>query len=638
MDVIKKRKLMKKSLKSIVLLGTLCGGALHATFQFRSPLSLEDRGYMHWLLAPADQAWWYEQMPSQKTNTDWNIHFWGAAYTRTASRAFFDKCADSCGPVTEGCTRHRSDKVTRHTAPLSELFFGQTVFRGENVFNNGTFAGPASLNQELVNSINPFLAFARIRPVFDYNETGAHIGVDFARSNLGCDEKYHVGGRVYIPYKIIEIEQDTSTALEETLDDVFVTRIVNADEGPQPNQVEFAMRFDFLSTLVFNSVTTPSEIPTPVAVVDYADAPPGSVDVSGQLVSGTSPAMNNLAGYFTKSNDGTVPNLPFRRQASQVNGVLGADGEGIEGETYYMNMGVDYAGVLAKDRCAQATLFLVPRATDANGNELTQNAQDILTNITAIIDADLAIAEPASTFFLNNGINLLAYERIVGIGDLNAQLYGGIGDADNWFVDGIFGVQFPTAKRAENAKRIYYQPTGNNGHVVINLGLDGGWKPCPWFAFEIRPYFYHACKRNEKRAAPFAGQTVVNIGPEIDVSVAWNYFVLRTDFSFFHPHNPDLGFQLGYELFAKGNDHVSLGSCVPCNDGNPTATDLFGRPNQPLDVEILEHNTRSLTNKLRGQIFYRSGYFEIFGGGTQIVSGRHAMKESEGHLGLVIYF
>ena len=41
---------------------------------------------------------------------------------------------------------------------------------------------------------------------------------------------------------------------------------------------------------------------------------------------------------------------------------------------------------------------------------------------------------------------------------------------------------------------------------------------------------------------------------------------------------------------------------------------------------------------LRGQIFYRAGYFEIFGGGSQIVSGRHAMKETEGHIGLVIYF
>jgi hypothetical protein len=632
MDVIKKRKLMKKTLKSIVLLGALCGASLHATFQFRSPLSLEDRGFMHWVLAPADQAWWYDQMPSQKEHTDWNIHFWGAAYVRNACDAFA-----ACGPCDE-------DKVTRHTTSLGELFFGKAVFRGEEVFAGGTFAGPLSPAQELVNSVNPFLAFARIRPVFDYNETGAHIGVDFARSNLGCDGRYHVGGRVYIPYKIIEIEQDTSIELQETLDDVLIKRIVQYDEGADPDQVEYAMRFDFLSTLVFNSVTTPSQTVTPVPVVRYSNSPvPGLVTISGYQASGDNSGVPNLAGYMTKSTDGLAPSVPFRRDFTQVTTALGADGEGIDGETYFMSTAVNYAGNLRNDRDAQGTLFFVPRslaaseaANPADVGQLTTNAQQVLDNIEAIVDADLLVAEPASTFFLDNGINLLAHECIHGVGDLFTEVYGGIGHYDDWFVDGIFGVQFPTGKSAENARRIYYQTTGNNGHVVVCLGLDGGWKPCPWFAFEIRPYFYHACKRSENRAAPFAGQRVINIGPEINVDVSWNYFVFRTDFSFFHPHNPDLGFQLGYELFAKGNDHVSLGSCIPCND--PVTTDLLGRIDQPLNVEIYEHHTNTLTNKLRGQIFYRSGYFEIFGGGTQIVSGRHAMKESEGHLGLTIYF
>jgi len=621
MDVINKRKLMKKTLKSIVLLGALCGGALHATFQFRSPLSLEDRGYMHWLLAPSDQAWWYDQMPSEKTNTDWNIHFWGAGYTRVASKAF-----GTCDPC-------HADKITRDTVPLAQLFFGKAVFRGEEVFAGGTFAGPLSPAQELVNSVNPFLAFARIRPVFDYNEVGAHIGVDFARY-VGQDDRFHIGARTYIPYKIIEIEQDTSIEIEETLDDVFITRIVKYDEGIDPDQIEYAMRFDFLSTLVFNSVTTPSEIVTPVPVVRYSNTPPGSVLVTGQQIAGTSSAMAGLAGYMIKSDDGTAPIPPFRRTDAQVGLVLGPDGQGIDGETYFLSMGVDYAGNLRQDRNAQGTLFLVPRA-EADGT-LTTNAEDILTNVRAIIDGDLLISEPASTFFLDNGINLLAYERVVGVGDLFAEVYGGIGHYDDWFVDGLFGVQFPTAKKQENAKRIYYQTLGNNGHVEIKLAVDGGWKPRSWFAFEIRPSFFHVCKRTEKRAAPFTGATVANIGPEIDVNVSWNYFVLRTDFSFFHPHNPDLGFVLGYELFAKGNDRVSFGSCIPCN--NETATDLLGRPDQPMSVDIYEHNTNSFTNKLRGQIFYRCHYFEVFGGGTQIVSGRHAMKESEGHLGLTIYF
>lgn len=628
MDIINKGKLMKKTLKSIVLLGALCGGSLHATFQFRSPLSLEDRGYMHWLLAPSDQAWWYGQMPSEKTRTDWNIHFWGAGYVRNACEAFA-----TCGPCNE-------NKVTRDTTTLGQLFFGKAVFRGEEIFAGGTFAGPLSPAQELVNSVNPFLAFARIRPVFDYNETGAHIGVDFAK-NLGADDRFHVGGRVYIPYKIIEIEQDTSIELEETLDNVFITRIVNYDEGADPDQIEYAMRYDFLSTLVFNSVATPSQTVTPVPVVRYTNTPTNGqvVTISGYRASAENSSSPSLAGYMTKSDDGTVPEVPFRRVPSQVTVALGADGQGVDGQTYFMSNSIDYASSLGNDRDAQGRLFFVPRAIELDPTsvgQLTTQSQQLLDNIRAIIDGDLLISEPASTFFENNGINLLAHECIHGVGDLFAEVYGGIGHYDDWFVDGIFGVQFPTGQKASDAKRIYYQPTGNNGHLVMCLGLDGGWKPRPWFAFEIRPYFYHACKRSENRAAPFAGQKVINIGPEINVDVSWNYFVFRTDFSFFHPHNPDLGFQLGYELFAKGNDRVSLGSCIPCN--NPATTDLLGRPNQPIDVEIFEHNTNTLTNKLRGQIFYRCNYFEIFGGGTQIVSGRHAMKESEGHLGLVIYF
>ncbi len=614
---------MKKTLKSIALLGALCGGSLHATFQFRSPLSLEDRGYMHWLLAPADQAWWYDQMPSEKTRTDWNVHVWGAGYVRNACEAFL-----SCTPC--------SNKVTRDTTSLSQLFFGKSVFRGEDIFAGGTFAGnPTAL--ELVNSINPFLAFARISPVFDYNETGAHIGVDFAKY-LGENDRFHVGARTYIPYKIIEIEQDTSIQLEETLDDVFITRIVKLNEGPTPNQVEYALRYDFLSTLVFNTVTTPSAIVQPQPVVVYNN-PAGQVSVTGVQISAPTSAGDGVdtdipAAYFTKSDAGTTPIPPFRKLPSQAGQPLGPDGQGINGQSYFMQTGVDYAGQLQNDRDAQTTLFLVPRS-NVDGT-ITANAQTILTNVRQIVNDDLAISEPASTFFLNNGINLLAHECIRGVGDLFAEVYGGIGHYDDWFVDGIFGVQFPTAKRQEHAKQIFYQTLGNNGHVEIKLALDGGWRPREWFAFEIRPSFFHACKRSERRAAPFLGATVANIGPEIDVNVSWNYFVLRTDFSFFHPHNPDLGFVLGYELFAKGNDRVSFGSCIPCD--NETATDLLGRPNQPLSLAIYEHGTNSLTNKLRGQIFYRCHYFEVFGGGTQIVSGRHAMKESEGHIGLAIYF
>jgi hypothetical protein len=627
MDVIKRRNVMKKILQSITLLSVLYGVSLHANFEFRSPLSFEvdARGYQHWMLEPVDQAWWYGDLPSQKKNTDWNIHMWGMAYSRSASKAFFDKC---------DCDH---DKVTRHTTSLGELFFGAPVFRGEQAFTGGTFAGNQSnaqvaAGQVLVNAVNPYLAFARIAPVIEYQENGANIGFDAAKY-LGANDRYHVGVRAYMPYRVIEVEPDNDASFEETLDDVFVTRIINTNAPySTPDEVEYAMRFDFLSTLVFQQTAMPSATPAARPVVVYTgNGANAAITLAGRALTGDSPAQtvdNIPAAYGTKSCDGTVPVLPFRHTPDQVAGALGADGQGTSGNTLFFQTGVDYADHLQNDRAAQGTIFITPRA-NADGT-LTADSENILTAIQGLVETDLVVSEPATTFFANNDIDL-GYQRIVGIGDLEAEVYGGICKYNDWFADGILGFLFPTGKRQESSNKVLYKPAGNNGHFVLKLGVDGGWQPREWFAFEIRPFFFHAFKRTEHRAAPFAGATIVNVGPEIDAKVSWNYFTLQTDFNFFHPHNPDLGFVLGYELFVKGHDHVSL-------ECGCTATDLLGRPNQPLDAEILERNTNSLANKLRGEIFYRCNYFEIFGGGSQIVAGRHVMKESEAHLGLTIYF
>jgi hypothetical protein len=481
---------MKKTLKSIALLGALYGGSLHASFEFRSPLDFDARGYQHWFLAPVDQAWWYGEMPSQKTNNDWNIHMWGVGYSRTADRAF-----SSCG-----C----EDKVTRNTTTLSELFFGKAVFRGENAFTGGTFAGNQGnaqviANQILVNAVNPYIAFARIAPVFDYNEHGANMGIDFARY-VGNNDRYHVGGRINVPFKVVEIEPDSDATFEETLDNVFITRIVNANAGIDPDQVEYAMRFDFLSTLVFNQTALPTNNTTARPIVVYND-PAGAVKLAGQSLTGTSADQNNTmpAAYATKRNDGTVPAIPFRKAPNQVTGSVGADGEGANDDVLFFRTNTDYAAQLQSDRDAQAAIFITPRAygvadapTPDDVGNLTPSSAAILTTIQTLLDTDLVPSEPASAFFLENGIDFTGYSRVVGVGDLAMEVYGGICNYDNWFADGIFGFQIPTAARQEHASQVFYKPTGNNGHAVLKLGLDGGWKPRPWFAFEIRPFFFHA--------------------------------------------------------------------------------------------------------------------------------------------------
>lgn len=625
-----KRNVMKKTVKGIVLLGALYGGSLHASFEFRSPVDFDARGYQHWFLAPSDQAWWYGQMPSQKKNTDWNIHMWGVGYSRNANKAFFEEC--DCD----------DDKITRHTVPLSQLFFGKAVFRGENAFTGGTFAGNQTnpqvvATQILANATNPYLAFARIAPVIEYEETGANMGIDFARY-VGKNDRYHIGARVNVPFKVIEVEPDNEASSEETLADVFITRIINTDAEIDPDQVEYAMRFDFLSTLIFNQTAVPSNNTTARPVVVYnGSGANATVQLAGRALTGNNSAQTDAipAAYATKSNDGDVPAVPFRKSPNQVDGPLGADGQGADGSVSFFQTGVDYAGNLQNDRDAQGTIFITPRSISnpgaADDGDLTPDSRAILTTIQTLVDTDLVPSELASTFFANNDINL-GYQRVVGIGDLQAEVYGGICHYNDWFADGIFGLQFPTGKKQKSSNQVLYKPTGNNGHTVVKLGLDGGWQPREWFAFEIRPFFFHAFKASEKRAAPFAGATIVNVGPEVEVDVSWNYFVLQFDFNFFHPHNPDLGFVLGYELFAKGHDHISLDDC------QKTATDLLGQPNQPLAACNYERNTNSFSNKLRGEIFYRCNYFELFGGGSQIVSGRNIMKETEAHIGLAIYF
>jgi hypothetical protein len=610
---------MKKTLKSVVMIGTFCSGMLQASWEFRTPLSAQWRGYFHWQLSSVADSWWYETMPSLKDRTMWDFHFWGVGYSRTASTAFFNP---------------RENHNTRHQASLSSLFFGKEVFRGEDVFTNGTFSNATIENIALVNNANPFLLFARIMPNFDYNENGAFMGLEVSR-NFGCNDKLHVGVRASIPYKVIEIEQDSDAILEETLSDVVITRPVSINEGATGNEIEYAYRFDFLNSLVFTSITTPSNLVATRPVVVYP-ANNQTLTIAGANVMGDTAADPGIAAYATVRADGTVPPAPFRKLPTEVSGPVGPNGGGgLNNDTLFFETGFNYGLNLANNRDAQGQLFIVPRAVVETGNigsTITQDAEDIYTAINNLINTEFLVSQTASQFFLDKGIDFAGYSRNVGIGDLATEVYVGYGYKDNWFFDGIFGLQFPTGKRQKSSNDVYFKPTGNNGHVEIKLGIDTGWMVCPWFAFEFDLAYHHACKRAEKRAASFEGATIVNIGPELTANVSWNYFVGRIDLNFFHPHNPDLGFTFGYELFAKGHDKVEFAH------DQRTVTDLLGRPNQPLDAENYERRTNALSNKLRAQIFNRWNYFELFAGGSQVVAGRDVMRETEAHIGLVVYF
>jgi len=691
---------MKRLLRAVMLLSVVGGNCVFAnSSEFRSPRRLT-RGVMHYPLANIENAWWYDEMPKQADECrSWQLETWAAGWRMVADAAF-----DA-----------RESGSTTKTTSLSQLWFGDDVFRGEQIFAGGIINDPQLLMQT-----NPFLGFARIKPSFDYNEHGVMFGLYF-RQDFGEDGCWHVGFRASLP--VIEIEIDNGCLEQETLADVAQRVPINLDANGAPNQIDYAYRLDLLSSLA-----RPADIPSDlVPLVQYGNGDgstlhatwiggqPGIIADTNAQGSTPTTGMAVPAAYVIRAdgtnlintlesacggcdtnrhncstgcgvnssleNDGFVtgqiPTYPFRKLASQVTGQVAADGSGgTDGSVLFFQItGQNYAANLALDRDAQSELFVVPRVDPlATPPDIYQSSVAIDQAVQSVLQF-IDPAETATDFFLSRGIDFCPSDSVVGVGDLFTEISIGAGNYKDWYSDFLFGVLFPTGTPEGPANHIYHKPTGNNRHVELKVGIEGGWQPLDWFAFRGFFTYHHAFKRKECRALPFDQTSLIirpsnincpcteqffvkNIGQGREFNVSWNYFVFQFDLTFFHPYNPDLGWTFGYELFAKGRDNVSYvcdnncdcfvvtsatsSSSSSCCSASTTpvnvATDLLGRTNQPLNLEVLEQNTNSLTNKLYAEMFHRWNFFELFGGASQIVSGRHAMQETEAHIGMKVFF
>src|SRR4029079_2080544 len=95
---------------------------------------------------------------------------------------------------------------------------------------------------------------------------------------------------------------------------------------------------------------------------------------------------------------------------------------------------------------------------------------------------------------------------------------------DECFLDGLIAVIWPTGKKQENGGDVFFQSTGHWRHFELRLGMEGGWKPREWFAFQFDWTYNHVFERTQPKAAPFLGATVRNIGPNDFAKVKWDYF------------------------------------------------------------------------------------------------------------------
>lgn len=604
----------KTLLHRALVSATVLGGSLvyAATSQFRAPLAFLRYGGLHYPLEHVENMWWFEQMPHDRKDPVLRINSFNGLYGRSADQSFFD----SCNPC--------SNKTTHKTASLSTLWFGKESFRGEDVFPGGILNNPC--DEALQAQENLALSFSRISPRFEYNEFGAFCGID-VKHTFGSEKQFEVGFRASMPFMDITITPNQNCSLYETIDDVVRMRQIEHDSLV----LDFAARFDFLNALTYRDNLGDCK-----PFVQYNQGT-NSISMADFAASGTT--SNNANVFAVGRVEGTIPNQPFRKDGTNSIPALPESGILGENQVAFFKNGSNYATNLQSDRDMQGTLFIVPRAgTSDDTGPLAPLAGGIsgqLEGLMLQLNA-LGVSNPVSFFREAGDINLCGSDRITGQGDLFTEFYGGYVQP-NWFIDGIIGMRFPTGVRTDKVHRVYMQSTGNNGHFELKLEVDGGWKVCNWFAFEIDFGYHHAFKHTEQRAAPYKGATVKNIGPKVGVDISWNSFTLHTNFNFFHPHNPDLGWMLGYDFYAKTKNNV----CIKC----PPPADLLGRANDTLpekdqgyDMSLLSKHTNTQTHRLRSELFHRWNFCEIFAGAAQVLAGKNAMKETEAYIGVTIYF
>lgn len=626
---------MNRKTLSLVTAIALCGysGLVAVTGKLLSELSLQ-RGVIHY---PLDAC---------NPDKNWQIDVWGAGYCRKACNAF----------MCDECDRRGS---TQKTTDLSALFFGKSSFKGEDAFAGGTLLVPSGY---------PGLVFSTISPSFSYDETGAFLGLH-AQKDI-CDSCWSIGWRASLPISRVEVQQRGSCNCETWNEDAgnFVTcrqEFTNSEDtseygtaigmGPNMNDA-CAYRLDFLSTLKLpdgspmvvygngSSNTTVANIPinlftetglyvstggaTSIAPMYVLRAQNGNL--ANAILIGTTNSVaeeNNLGrtvGPDTPTDAAEVSQWVLNAAGTNHNPDITANGDRLA-----FSKNVNYAVGLALDKEQQKQWFLVPNGDPSGTRVLEPYANAVQNAINYVLNGMDYDQLGALAFFKKYGVDFTDSECVVGAGDLYTEMYAGYHQTC-WYFDMLMGTKFPTGKKTCDAKRIFWQPTGNNGHYELRFGVEGGWQ-YSWFALRSMASYTYAFNHTEMRAPAFEGATIRNIpvGEPTPARVHWGYFWGNLDITLFHPKCCNCGLVFGYELYAKHHDHVCF-----CNS---TAKDFLGYTH-PLDNKILEKRTNTRLHKIRGEFFHRIGCCEYFGGGYYSVAGRCALKETEFHVGAAIYF
>ncbi len=519
----------------------------------------------------------------------WSGKVWGSYYHKSARTAF-----------------NNHGKRT----PFSTLFFNAPQFNAQQAFFQSTASSIT----------NPLLATSILGPRVAYKESGFALGGTFQQ--YFC-ETWRFGIRAHVPFKKINIQRrrscgnGTSDLGGQTPSSLATERVELINGVPVTS---FAYRLDFLSRLPYTCLPCPGQN---VLLVNYSDPdfPPHTpITISNQDIT----TQNFSPVTALASSTGAVPQQPFaltQEQAFQLP-PLNSTGTSAEpnGRAQFSEL-ISYIP-LGMNPAQQARLFIVPTVAQnrvvAPARVIKQHVDELLT----------CIDQEAEVIFKECGISFDSQCRR-GMGDFDTELFIGHFFSDCFYGELFGGITWPTGKRACDPRRIFQQPLGNNGHYEYMIGAQGLYQVHPWIALQSHVAWHPIQRTHECVAAAFQGACVKNIGLPTRASVSWDYVTFKMDLLITPPSSCASGLDISYELYHKSHDSL----CFKSN----TALDCFGNTFL-LDSKILTRNTKVLSHKIRGELFYTYRGFELFGGGGQAVAGKNAPRETDWHVGLACYF
>jgi len=677
---------MNKKILSLMCITCIFTVTTRAVHELRTPLSLNSKlnlinGSFHYPLKYVDE---------EKTNAD----LWGGAYYRQACKGFCPKVCDwCCNACCEDCVTCVCDSACSSCnsgssscsssccssngpcavntnyigcfdccgkkVSLAKLFFGKSSFRGDEIFGTTATGIPDVLTDDRY----------KLTPKIDYKEKGVVLGIHLERKVT--DKNWRIGFNAALPIKKIEVEADLTC-------DSCCTIVTEGEDGPVVDLTgryylkaehlydedntswgltsigeSFAYRLDLLNELELvdwsgTSITVAGvdigsdvervgggggnyQFILPAAVFNPIGTTVDLTDTPWLLAPNTKPESLSVRNPIAPGSLPIVPSVNLNP--------LPSDGTISEGAYNRVDAATSYA-VLSADKAQQEKIFVVPAfSTGFNGSENLYTAggltikNKVEQKIRELNEDDSSCKKGPELLFAEYGVCLTDKQCVTGLGDLDTSVYVAYDFTDRSFAEIVFGMRFPTGKKNGCPGKIYHIPTGNNGHFEAKLGVDGGWRSKRWFGIHAEAYYTHVLEAIEKRPAQFCGATVRGIGPCVDAKVKWGYFVGHLDMTVFHPENQKMGFALGYEIYYKRHDKVQFcGACL-----GDRAEDFLGNIVK-LSSSLAEVDTNILAHKIRGQVYHRWNYFELYAGASRVVGGWNGMLENEVHIGFGINF